>query len=542
MGRKNVVRPNRPRAEFVELKKLPFLAFLLTAILTMGFCSRPARNAGRELKPKLLDLRLVYFTSPRNLIPYLGRIYIEGQLTDLIFNNLVRANYAGILAPELAESWEISPDRKIYTFHLRPNVFFHNGQPLTADDVIFTLERLILDTRSPHWAVNTIAGSSDFVGGRTTKVAGLKKIGPHTLKIELTQSFKYFLEFLSGEYAAILPENFAGKATDDFNENPIGTGPYRFSGRTLKTVKDTQFSVFHFLKNKSYFEPAGNVDHIDFYFFDGDISSEAKLYFDIVFISNKDIQAISASPGYNIINTSYNALFFLILNPQENSDLKQRKIRQLIQYGINREKLVSTIFNRQAIPAHSLIPFGLLGQNPGYRIDSRKAVQLRSELGDKPVSFTLVSAARLQNDRVLAYLQDDLKRFSVNLTVETVSDPVQFFNQTIYQTKSSLLVGGIPDYPAAYNFLSNLAETEGLFNIFHVPFPESTARVHQLPSLDIVGETRDLEWVNRQLEEDAVYIPLYYYSDLIAVNTYIKKINFKYGQIIDFSRMEVIDE
>jgi ABC-type transport system substrate-binding protein len=542
MGRNTVVRPNRPRAEFADLKKLPFRALLLVAALTMGFCSRPARNASRELKPKLLDVRLVYFNSPRNLIPYLGNIYIEVQLTDLIFNNLVRANYAGVLAPELAESWEISQDRKTYTFHLRSNVFFHNGKPLTVDDVIFTLERLILDSRSLHRAVNTIAGSSDFLSGRAMKVSGLKKIGPHVLKIELAQSFNYFLEFLSGEYAAILPDNFAGKTPDAFNENPIGTGPYRLSERTLKTVKDTRFSVFHFLKNQNYFEPTGNVDHIDFYFFDGDISAEAKLYFDIVFISNKDIQAISASPGYNIINTSYNALFFLILNPQENSDLKQQKVRQLIQYGVNREKLVSTIFNRQAIPAHSLIPFGLLGQNPGYRLDSQKAARLRSELGDKPVSFTLVSAARLQNDRVLDYLQNDLKRFSVNLTVETVSDPVQFFNQTIHQTKSSLLVGGIPDYPASYNFLSNLVETNGLFNIFHRLFPESTAGVRQLPSLDIVGETRDLERINRQLEEDAIYIPLYYYSDLIAVNTFIKKISFKYGEIIDFSRMEVIDE
>jgi ABC-type transport system substrate-binding protein len=542
MGRKNVVRPSRLRAEFAEWKKIPFRSLLLIAVLTMFFCSRPARNSSRVLKPKLHDIRLVYFNSPRNLIPYLGNIYIEAQLTDLIFNNLVRANYAGVLAPELAESWEISPDRKTYTFHLRHNAFFHNGKPLTVDDVIFTLERLILDTRSPHWAVSTIAGSGDFAGGRTLKVTGLKKIGPHTLKIELTRSFSYFLEFLSGEYAAILPENFAGKAPAAFNENPIGTGPYRLSQRTLNTVKNTRFKVFHFLKNQNYFEPTGNIDHIDFYFFDGDISSEAKLYFDIVFISHKDIQAISASPGYNIINTSYNSLFFLILNPQENSDLRQRNIRQLIQYGINREELVSTIFNRQAIPAHSLIPFGLLGQNPGYRLDSRKAIRIRSELGDKPVSFTLVSAARLQNDRVLAYLRNDLKRFSVDLTVETVSDPVQFFNQTIYQTKNSLLVGGIPDYPASYNFLSNLAETDGLFNIFHVPFPESTAKIRQLPSLDIVGETRDLEQINRQIEEEAIYIPLYYYSDLIAVNTYIKKINFKYGQIIDFSRMEVIDE
>jgi ABC-type oligopeptide transport system substrate-binding subunit len=148
----------------------------------------------------------------------------------------------------------------------------------------------------------------------------------------------------------------------------------------------------------------------------------------------------------------------------------------------------------------------------------------------------------LQNDRVLAFLQNDLKRFSVNLTVETVSDPVQFFHQTIFRTKSSVLAGGIPDYPASYHFLSNLAESDGLFNIFHTPFPESTAMIRRLPSLDIVGETGDLERIARQLEEDAVYIPLYYYSDLIAVNSYIKKISFKYGQIIDFSRMEVIDE
>ena len=189
-----------------------------------------------------------------------------------------------------------------------------------------------------------------------------------------------------------------------------------------------------------------------------------------------------------------------------------------------------------------MIPYGLLGQNPGYRLDRQKWDRLPFEADSAPVSFTLMAANRLQNDQVLAFLQNDMKRLDVRLTIQTVDDPDQFFTHTIYHSKNSILVGGIPDYPATYDFLSGLTKTGGFYNLFQVPFPESAAAVRELPFQNIIQETRAMERISLQLEEEAVYIPLYYYSDLIAVNTVVKKIDFKFGQIIDFSRMEVIDE
>ena len=94
-----------------------------------------------------------------------------------------------------------------------------------------------------------------------------------------------------------------------------------------------------------------------------------KEYFDLLYISNSEIPELAGKPDFRIINSSYNIINFLILNPNENDQMRERKVRQLINYAINREDLVRKVFHHQAVPAHSMMPFGLLGHNPYYRLD-----------------------------------------------------------------------------------------------------------------------------------------------------------------------------
>lgn len=486
---------------------------------------------------------MVNTPSPRSLVPWEGTTYFETQVTDLIFSNLVSASYSGQISPELAERWEISGDKREYTFHLRQNIFFHNGQQSTSDDVIFTFQQLIRSKL--YHELDFIEGSEAYQAGRSPSVSGLKRLDALSFKIKLSRNFKYFLEFLAGEYAAILPAGYAGKSLEAFRRSPVGSGPFVFKGESEETRNAVRFRVLHFEKFTRYFNPVTDVETIDFYVLNNRVDIAHKLHFDIFYVTPDESAQVSAQ-GYRIVNTSYNTLFFIILNPNGNPFLRDPRVRQLIQYAVNREQLVEAVFGRQAQqqaqPAHLLIPFGLLGQNPNYHIDGARAKRLRSELGSTEIRFTLVTAVRHQTDRVAEALKEQLQRYGMQVRVELIMDHFQFFTQVLHQNRDSIILGGMPDYPSPYNFLINLVDRNGLYNVFHVDFPDLSSQVGRLPTLDIVDEAAELQKICARLESEAIYIPLYYFSDQIGLSRQIKSVHFNFGQIIDFTRMEVSDE
>jgi len=487
-------------------------------------------------------IRVVIFPQPRSLLPYEGNNYVDGQITDLIFSNLVNANYLGNLAPELAESWEISPDHREYTFHLRKNVRFHNGRPLTAADVVFTLEKLIEKTRDKFAEIHYITGVEDFVRKKAGRVLGLEKIDDYTVKIRLNREFKYFLQFLSAEYTAVLPCAYAGLSEADFRKSPVGTGPFKLTGSELKMVGSRQFLVQKFKRNRDYFAPMGNLDEIDFYSANTPIDTATKEYFDLLYISHSEIPELARKADFRIINSSYNTLYFLTLNPGENSQMQNQKIRQLINCAINREELVRKVFRRQAVPAHSMMPFGLLGHNPYYHLDYGRAGRIRATLPPGKISFTIMTVAKDERQLVAEFLRRELAKFDVEVKVITIADQYDYFNNLIYSTKTSVVLGGIPDYPSSFHFLTHLVEINGYYNVLKFVFPKLLSKIKTLPSVDIVREMRMLAEIIAAFESDSFYVPLYYCSNFFAIRNRIKSIAFKYGDITDFANLEVADE
>lgn len=519
-------------------------AFIAALAVIFGFCRVAPAGPGAGTSAQTIShkIRVVIFPQPRSLLPYEGNNYVDGQISDIIFSNLVKANYLGNLAPELAESWEISPDQHEYTFHIRKNVRFHNGRPLTVTDVIFTLEKLIEKTQDKFAEIHYIEGVKDFISKKAIRVRGIQKIDDFTFKIRLNKEFKYFLQFLSAEYTAIMPNAYAGLSEAVFRKNPIGTGPFQLTGQATKTIGAKQFLVLKFKKNRDYFEPSGNLDEIDFYSANSPIDTASKEYFDLLYISNSEISELAGNPDFRIINSSYSILNFLVLNPNENSQMRDQKIRQLVNYAINREELVRKIFHHQAIPAHSMMPFGLLGHNPYYHLDYGRAGKIRASLPREKIAFTIMTVTKNEKHLVAEFVRRELAKFNVEVKVIIITDFNEYFNNLIYSTKTSLVLGGIPDYPSSFHFLTHLVEKNGYFNVFNFTFPKLQARIKLLPSVDIVQETRMLAEINAAFESDAIYIPLYYSSNYIAVRKRIKTIAFKYGDITDFAKLEVADE
>jgi oligopeptide transport system substrate-binding protein len=524
------------------LKKASAFIAAFGIMLVFCRCAPPDRSDRKSAQKTSRQIRAVIFPQPRSLLPYEGNYYVDGQLTDIIFSNLVKANYLGNLAPELAESWEISPDHREYTFHIRKNVRFHNGRQLTVTDVVFTLEKLIEKAQDKFAEIHYIDGVEDFISKKTSRVRGIQKIDDFTVKIRLNEEFKYFLQFLSAEYTSILPDAYAGLSEAVFRKNPVGSGPFQLTGSEKKAIGSKQFLVFKFKKNRNYFEPTGNLDEIDFYSANTPIDTATKEYFDLLYISNSEIPELAGKPDFRVINSSYNIINFLLLNPNENSQMQDQRLRQLVNYAINREELVRKVFHRQAVPAHSMMPFGLLGHNPYYHLDYGRANKIRAALPQEKITFTVMTVAKDERQLVAEFVRRELAKFNVEVKVITIADQYEYFNNLIYSTKTSVVLGGIPDYPASFHFLTHLVEKNGYFNVFKLAFPKLQARLKTLPSVDIIQETRMLAEINADFESDSIYIPLYYYSNFIAIRNRIKTISFKYGDITDFANLEVADE
>ncbi|MCU0275973.1 MAG: ABC transporter substrate-binding protein [Acidobacteria bacterium] len=520
------------------LKKVLLLSSALIAVLSC--CGSPGGAPKAQAKNKPARIQAFILPQPRSLIPSEGQVFVDGQFTEIIFNNLVKANYLGSLAPELAESWTISPDHREYTFRLRRGVRFHDGRAFSAADVVFTLEQLILKASDKYAEIKCIEGYRDFLSGRAPRVSGLQPLDAQTVRIRLSKNFKFFLQFLAAEYAAIVPRDYAGLDEATFRDRPVGTGSFRLVGRETRTLRAQKFNVFRLERNPDYFAPSGNVAAIDFYSANTAIASPCKEAFDILLITHGEIPEFAAKPDFRVVNSSPNILNFLVLNPGENAQTRDRRVRQLINYGIDREELVEKVFRRQAVPAHSMMPFGQLGHNPYYRMDYSLAATIRAELPPGKIRFTILTLAD-ERQLVAEHIARALARFNIEAQVIPVSDQYDYFTNRIYRTRTSVMLGGIPDYPAAYHFLTHLVEPNGYYNVFGFALPELNSRIDSLPSSQTMEETRSLAQISAALESEALYVPLYYNANFFAIRSRIRTVVFTYGEVLDFGSLEVVE-
>ncbi len=139
------------------------------------------------------------------------------------------------LRPELAESYEISPDGKTFTFKLRAGVKFHNGREMTADDVKYSLDRVTNPkTQSPGAGFfASIKGFDEVAGGKAESLEGVTVVDPSTIKFELSRPDATFLHVMAINFAHVVPKEEVDKYGADFGKNPVGTGAYKLAEWTL---------------------------------------------------------------------------------------------------------------------------------------------------------------------------------------------------------------------------------------------------------------------------------------------------------------------
>src|ERR1700749_1467246 len=204
---------------------------------------------------------LVYCSegSPENFYPGVNTTGTSFDASEPIYNRIVEFERGGTrVVPGLAEKWDVSPDGKTYTFHLRHGVKFHTTsyfkptREFNADDVVFTFQRM-LDPNQPFRKAYPVSFPYFTDMGLDKLIDKVEKVDPYTLKFTLKEVNAPFIQNLAMEYASILSAEYADKLLKDgkpadLNQFPVGTGPFIFRSYT----KD---ATIRFDGNPDYWKP-----------------------------------------------------------------------------------------------------------------------------------------------------------------------------------------------------------------------------------------------------------------------------------------------
>lgn len=329
-----------------------------------------------------------------------------------MYDRLVKVNpVTGQVEPGLAESWNISEDGLTYTFYLRDNASFHNGRPITADDIKYTLERLSNPVNaSPR--VNLlvgVAGLEAFQSGAASDIAGLEVVSPYVLTIHLDQPKPTLLFDVGDPMAGIVPREEVERLGLDFGRRPVGSGPFKFA--TWRADDEIVLEA-----NLDYWAGRPYLDRVVFRIMREEATRDAEFMagnLDAMTIGEAQYARYSNDPFWQQYIIEVPELFTraLFLNNTV-SPLDNAKVRQALNYAIENRLIVERVLSNKAYPATGPLQSSSPAYNPdlvAYPYNPERARELLREAG-YPNGFELevlaTAAGSLVVEATMGFLAD----------------------------------------------------------------------------------------------------------------------------------------
>lgn len=344
------------------------------------------------------------------LNPILSTDSVSSAVEGSIFSGLVTVNEKLEMAPDLAERWDVSRDGKVWTFHLRKNVKWHDGAPFTADDVKFTFDSIL----NPK--VNSVRRSDFIIDGLPIK---FRIVGKYTLQAILP---KPFAPFLVNAGIGIIPKHLlAGKDinTADFNRQPVGTGPFIFkewrAGDHVTVERNPDYYLGKPLLSKIVYKEIPDANSRL-------VALEAD-EIDETDIPPKDYTRMKSVKGVNIYEYDvllYTYLGFNLANPK----FADRRVRQALAYATDKKQLVNLIYRGLASPAFAPsapVSWAYSDAVPKFDYDPEKARQLLKEAGKEDLEFTiLINQGNKEREKAAVILQQQYKKIGVKVNIRVL--------------------------------------------------------------------------------------------------------------------------
>ncbi len=401
-------------------------------------------------------LRLSNNTDWDTLDPAYASGFDAGAMAVKFYDGLVRFDYhSNEVVPALAESWDVEDNNTVFTFHLRKGVKFHDGTEFTAHDVKYTFDRLYdSEVASPGtWVYPMIKGTDAALDGENDGLEGVQVIDDYTVQFELDEPFGLFLTHLTLPYGLIVNENIIEEYGENFNQHPVGTGPFKF----VEWEHDDRIVME---ANEDYFAGRPYVDKVVYRVIPQPLTDIAEFEagnLDLTTVPTEERERWLNDPEWeDYIHTMAElSTYYLALN-DDFEPLDNPKVRKAIDYAIDSEMVTESLFPHY-VAANDAIPNGMPGGvDIEMKADVERAKELLAEAG-YPDGFDLelwVSDGT-NSVRVGGVLQALLGRIGIN--VDLIKNDWSVFYSTVKNGNApSYYLSWWADYADPYNFLSAL--------------------------------------------------------------------------------------
>lgn len=519
-----------------EMKRIGVL-FILTWVLF---------GCSAEKKHKHSDKFIFTYNEPAgitSLDPAFCSSLENIRAVNQLFNGLVQMNDELKVQPCIAKSWELSEDGRVYTFHLRDDVYFHDhemfpngkGRKVVAQDFFYSFFRIIdpkTASTGAQWIVKLLDDSDEADG------IGFKAENDSTFKVYLKAPFLPFLGMLTMQYFSVVPNEVIEHYGSDFRRNPIGTGPFIFKewveGGKLIMLKNSNYFEVDSTGYRLPYADAVNVlfikdEEIAFHEFlkggldmlnglNGEYRNQILDKQGNLLPEYEDKISLLSIP---FLNTEY--LGFMVdpeMEEFKNSPIQNKKIRQAINYGFDRVSMVKYMRNSMGTPALSgFVPKGMPSYDEekvkGYNYDPEKAKQLLAEAGfpnGKGLPVIKLSTTGQYLD-LCEFIQSQLNDVGIRIQLDV--NPPGVHKELVAKSQVEFFrKSWIADYPSAENYLS-------LFNSKNFSPKGSNYTHFKSYKYDVMLETAIKEQhdstryemykeLDKILIEEAPIVPLYY--------------------------------
>lgn len=529
------------------MKKIIFgaIALLLITVLILSGCTQqqssptlsapgqPSVSDGVTTSPSAPSGNGVLNLSdidPITLDPALAAEIQSSQYIMQIFSGLAQMDDKQQPAPDIAQSWDISQDGMTYTFHLRHDVKFQDGKPLTAADFKYSWERAANPATNSLTAgtyLGDIVGVKEMLAGKANSISGVKAVDDYTLQVNIDSPKSYFLSKMTYPTSFAVDSKTVASGSNWWRTKPNGTGPFKLGSWTQNKSLTLQ-------RNSLYYGTPPQLSQVNYQYYSGlpmDLYETGQVDATGVSVDYLDKVTDKAGPFASQLAITPEYSFSYIGFNCAQPPFDDPNIRKAFSLAIDKDKLVSLVFRNTVQKADGILPPGMPGYNSnlsGISFDVAQAQALikASKYGDvsKLPSITLTTSG--YGGAVGSYLQALVYQWKQNLGVDVKVRQLEP-DRYLYNLKTELDqmfdMGWVADYPHPQDFLDILFSSGADNNYGGYSNAQADSLIQQANRTLDQGQSFPLyQQAEQIIVNDAGCLPLFFGKNYTLSKPYVK--------------------
>ncbi len=511
--------------------------FFLSFVFLPGCTNQEESLGPDDSNPAVTPVHGGTYRAPlRSNPPTLDPAYVQDKygvtVVKQIFKGIVQFDAYLTILPALAETWQIREEGKVYQFTIREDAKFHTLDPVTSDDVVFTIKRLLRAEPAPAVLPHLmkIIGAVDYRNKRSENLPGIIVVNPKTFKVLLKESHVPFLTALGMYQAAIVPKDEVLRLGERFGKQPVGAGPFRFvSWENEKSIQLQRFD--------SYYDKAAYLDEIQYKIYPGGqdpivLSDFEKGHLEEMAVYEDRRQKLADIKGLQWFKRPSLSLFFYGMN-LNHPHLSDPNVRKALSIAIDRQLFVQSVYKGRFEIARTILPPGMPGYTPSNKIEdsdpdlSQQILKdmLKQKAAGLP-ELEIVSAIHTPRvEQEMDMIKGFWKVLGITANIKYITDWKQFEAYLKTDSVQIYRYAWFADMPDPDSFLYSLFASESPTNFMNFKNKEIDKSLLAARGIvDPVQRAKMYQRIEAEIIKAAPLIPLFYMNVDRVYQPYVKSV------------------